>query len=158
MATLREPKTETGDYLPARRDATIKVLVSISPPNPHVPRKYLRHTGIHLSCISENRMHRVVRTMEEERNRGLPHRIKEESGCFFPVTPNRLLHSTPRPRPRSRADPTRLDSTGLIFIGPSGVLVPEFGLNKKGGKRGKCGNNTWKTQTSRMGNQDAHPF
>jgi hypothetical protein len=88
-------------------------------------------------------MHSVVRTMEEERNRGLPHRIRDESGCFFPVTPNRPLHSTPLlalaqdPSHKSRADRTRLDGTGLILIGPSGVQVSEFGLKKKRREKSK---------------------
>jgi hypothetical protein len=58
------------------------------------------------------------------------------------------------PSHKSRADRTRLGDTGLVLIGPSGMQVSEFGLNKKEGKEVRAGNTRMpgKIMTSGMGN------
>jgi hypothetical protein len=65
-----------------------------------------------------------------------------------------LLALAQDPSHKSRADRTRLGDTGLILIGPTGVQVSEFGLNKKEGKEVRAGSIRMlgKIMTSGMGN------
>jgi hypothetical protein len=65
-----------------------------------------------------------------------------------------LLALAQDPSHKSRADRTRLGHTGLVLIGPSGVQVSKFGLNKKEGKEVRAGSTRMpgKIMMSRMGN------
>jgi hypothetical protein len=81
------------------------------------------------------------------KHRRLPGGAARRWKCFLLLVRSSLLASRTSllalaqdPSHKSRADRTRLGDTGLVLIGPSGVQVSEFGLNKKEGKEVRAGN------------------
>jgi hypothetical protein len=85
-----------------------------------------------------------------EASRKMPLPSPQPTHPYNPACPPTFLYVSHK----SRADRTRLGDTGLVFIGPSGVQVSEFGLNKKEEKEVRAGSTRMpgKIMTSGMGN------